>query len=201
MENIFDMPILEQMYSFRKEDIEQTIYDNNKEIREIEDKVCEASERISDFVKRLTSNEEELKKIGDLMRQYELNFGDEVYFWSKAYYKLGLNDMYKLKCELKSGISINKGDTFLDYTDAELDEYIQRKINFNSETYKEYKAKCRELEEKYPRVLEVFENSTPIVLNEEEMIKLMEIKELDARVRAEEVKVCFKAGINEVLNF
>ena len=201
MENIFEMPILEQMYSFRKEDIEQTIYDNNKEIREIEDKVCDASEKISEFVKKLTSNEEDLQKLGDLMRQYELNFGDEVYFWSKAYYKLGLNDMYKLKCELKSGISINKGDTFLDYTDAELDEYIQRKINFNSETYKEYKAKCRELEEKYPRVLEVFENSTPLVLNEEEMKQLMEIKELDTRVRSEEVKVCFKAGINEVLNF
>ena len=29
----------------------------------------------------------------------------------------------------------------------------------------------------------------------------MELKELDARVRAEEVKVYFKMGINEILNF
>ena len=161
MENIFDMPILEQMYSFRKEDIEQTIFDNNKEIREIEEKVCDTNEELMAFVKKITSNEEKLKKLEDLIRQYESDFSNEVYFWSKAYYKLGLNDMYKLKYELKSGISINKGDTFLDYTEAELDEYIQKRIDFNSETYKEFKAKCRELEEKYPRVLEVFEISTP----------------------------------------
>ena len=55
--------------------------------------------------------------------------------------------------------------------------------------------------EKYPRVLEVHEDSTPIVLNQEEMIQLMELKELDTQVRAEEVKVFFKAGINEILNF
>ena len=53
MENIFDMPILEQMYSFRKEDIEQTIYDNNKEIHEIEEKVYGTSEEIISFVKKL----------------------------------------------------------------------------------------------------------------------------------------------------
>ena len=35
MEKIFDKPILEQMYLFRKEDFEQTTYDNNKEIQEI----------------------------------------------------------------------------------------------------------------------------------------------------------------------
>lgn len=201
MENILNMPILEQMYLFRKEDIEQTIYDNDKEIREIEEKVCDTSERITSFVKKLISDEETLKKFLDMMREFELDFSEEVYFWSKLYYKLGINDMYKLKCELKSETSIKKGNTFLDYTDAELDEYLQKKINFNSETYKAYKDKCQELEEKYPRVLKVYEDSTPIVLNQEEMKKLMEIKELDASVRAEEVKVYFKAGINEVLNF
>ena len=77
----------------------------------------------------------------------------------------------------------------------------QSKINYNTEIYKEYKSKCRELEEKYPRVLKVYEDSTPIVLNQEEMIKLMEIKELDIKVGYEEAKACFKAGINEILNF
>ena len=39
MENIFEMPILEQMYYFRREDIEQTIYEKESEIRNIEDKI------------------------------------------------------------------------------------------------------------------------------------------------------------------
>ena len=110
--------------------------------------------------------------------------------------------MNKLKLELKKGVKAFDGSsTFLDYTDAELDEYLQKKIDFNTETYKKYKQKVRMIAEKYPRVLQVHEDSTPIVLNQEEMIQLMELKELDARVRAEEVKVYFKMGINEILNF
>ena len=202
MENIFDMPILEQMYSFRKEDIEQTIYDNNKEIREIEEKVYGTSEEIISFVKKLIKNEDDLKKLEEMMRKYELDFSDEVYFWSKAYYKLGMNDMYKLKCELKNENSdIKKGKTFLDYIDGELDEYMQESLIYKTKNYQAYKDKLKVIAEKYPRVLKVHEDSTPIVLTEEEMIQLIELKELDARVRAEEVKVYFKMGINEILNF
>ena len=36
MEELFNKPILDQMYEFRKEDFEQSIYDNNAEIKEIE---------------------------------------------------------------------------------------------------------------------------------------------------------------------
>ena len=44
----------------------------------------------------------------------------------------------------------------------------------------------------------------PVILIQEEMnafIELKELKELDAQIRAEEIKVFFKAGINEILNF
>ena len=110
--------------------------------------------------------------------------------------------MYKLKKELNIDTKIvKKGDTFLDYTESELDEYIQGKINFNSENYKAYREKCRELEKNYPKALKVFEDSVPIVLNKKEMEKLMELKKLDEMIRAEEIKVCFKLGINEILNF
>ena len=43
MKELFNKPILDQMYEFRKEDFEQTIYDNNAEIKEIESKVYEVS--------------------------------------------------------------------------------------------------------------------------------------------------------------
>lgn len=202
MENIFDKPILEQMYYFRKEEFEQEIYDKDEEIRNIEGNVCDIATELSEFLKKFIPNEKDYKKACDMIRKHELALSDVTWYWTRQYYKLGMNDMNKFNVELKGGSSkINKGDTFLDYTDGELDEYIQTKINFNSETYKQYKAKCRELELNYPRVLKVFEDSVPIVLNEEEMKKLMEIKELDMAVRSEEVKVCFKAGMNEILNF
>ena len=202
MENIFDMPLLEQLYFFRKEDIEQTIYEKESEIREIEEKIYAYNEELIALLKEVIPNKDDFEKVEEKIKDYDLEFSGEVDFWSKAYYKLGMNDMYKLKCELKSDYSdIKKGKSFLDYTEAELDEYLQSNIDFNSETNKKYKAKVRMIAEKYPRVLQVHEDSTPIVLNQEEMIQLMELKELDAKVRAEEVKVFFKAGINEVLNF
>ena len=137
-----------------------------------------------------------------MIQDYDLEFSGEVDFWSKAYYKLGMNDMYKLKCELKNENSdIKKGKTFLDYIDGELDEYMQENLIYKTKTYQSYKDKLKVIAEKYPRVLKVHEDSTPIVLNKEEMVQLMELKELDARVRAEEVKVYFKMGINEILNF
>lgn len=202
MENIFNEPILDQMYEFRMEDFEQAVYKKNDEIKKIEGNICDLGDKISELMKKLIPNEEEYQKAFDLLREYELSFGNEISFWSKQYYKLGMSDMNKLKLELKKGVKAFDGSsTFLDYTDAELDEYLQEKIDFNTETYKKYKQKVRMIAEKYPRVLEVHEDSTPIVLNQEEMIQLMELKELDTQVRAEEVKVFFKAGINEILNF
>ena len=111
--------------------------------------------------------------------------------------------MHKLKYELNpnNNKTITKGKTFFDYMDGELADYLQNKIDYNTPAYKEYKAKNREIYKKYPKVIEVFEDSMPVILNQEEMNALIELKELDAQVRAEEIKVFFKAGINEILNF
>lgn len=202
MENIFDMPILEQMFYFRKEDIDQTIYENESEIRDIEDKVYEYNEKLIAVLKEIIPNKKDFEKVEEMIQNYDLEFSGEVDFWSKAYYKLGMNDMYKLKCELKNENSdIKKGKTFLDYIDGELDEYMQENLIYKTKSYQSYKDKLKVIAEKYPRVLKVHEDFTPIVLTEEEMVQLMELKELDARVRAEEVKVYFKMGINEILNF
>ena len=63
MENVFDKPILEQMYLFRKEDFEQTTYDNNKEIQEIESEVYNINEKLIILLKEVISNEEDFKKV------------------------------------------------------------------------------------------------------------------------------------------
>lgn len=202
MENIFEMPILEQMYYFRREDIEQTIYEKESEIRNIEDKIFKYNAKLIEVLEEVIPNKKDFEKIKEMIQNYDLKFSEEVDFWSKAYYKLGMNDMFKLKCELKNeNPEIKKEKTFLDYVDGELEEYMQEKLLYKTENYQAYKDKLKVIAEKYPRVLKVHEDSTPIVLNEEEMIQLMELKELDAKVRAEEVKTYFKMGIKEVLNF
>ena len=202
MENIFEMPILEQMYYFRREDIEQTIYEKESEIRNIEDKIFKYNAKLIEVLEEVIPNKKDFEKIKEMIQNYDLKFSEEVDFWSKAYYKLGMNDMFKLKCELKNeNPEIKKEKTFLDYVDGELEEYMQEKLLYKTENYQAYKDKLKVIAEKYPRVLKVHEDSTPIVLNKEEMIQLMELKELDAKVRAEEVKAYFKMGIKEVLNF
>ena len=200
-EDIFKMPILEQMYSYRKEEFEKQVYDKDKEIQEYEVEACELNDELLKFLKNIIQREKDYNKVIEMLRNHELALGKEMYYWGKTYYKLGMNDMYKLKNELKSNsTSVIKGDTFINSTNGEIDEYIQGKINYESESYKKYKNKCKEIADKFPNVLKVVEQSIPIVLNEEEMKELMEIKKLDEKIRAEEVKIIFKAGMNEILN-
>ena len=202
-DNFFEMPILEQMYHFRKDDFEQAIYDNKKVIREIEGKVCDNSETLVQFFNGLIQDKKSQEIFKELLQDYILSYSNEIDFWCLEYYKLGMNDMHKLKYELNpnNNKTITKGKTFFDYMDGELADYLQNKIDYNIPAYKEYKAKNREIYRKYPKVIEVFEDSMPVILNQEEMNALIELKELDAQVRAEEIKVFFKAGINEILNF
>ena len=44
--------IIELMYENRKEDFEQSTYNNDDEIKEIEKSVCKKNEEILDFVKK-----------------------------------------------------------------------------------------------------------------------------------------------------
>lgn len=202
MESIFNKPILDQMYEFRMEDFEQEIYKKNDEIREIEGKICELGDKFLEILKKALPNEEEYQKALELMREYELSFGSEMSFWSKQYYKLGMNDMYKLRRELKQGIKAfeDNNSTFLDYADADLMEYIQDKLDLKSEKYRKFSKMYEEIHQKYPRVIEVFEDSTPIVLTEEEMKAFMQLREQDTILRDDEDKLCFKLGIKEILN-
>ena len=80
MEELFNKPILDQMYWFRKEDFEQYIYDKNKEIQEIEGKVCDNAEALLQFFNGLIQDEKLQEKFKELLQNYELSFSDEVDF-------------------------------------------------------------------------------------------------------------------------
>ena len=170
-DNFFEMPILEQMYHFRKEDFEQAIYDNKKVIREIEGKVCDNSETLVQFFDGLIQNKKSQEIFKELLQDYILSYSNEIDFWCLEYYKLGMNDMHKLKYELNpnNNKTITKCEKFFDYMDGELADYLQNKIDYNTPVYKEYKAKNREIYRKYPKVIEVFEDSMPVILIQEEM--------------------------------
>ncbi len=202
MNNIFDKPIIDQLFEHRKENFEQYTYDNNDEIRNIQVSISKKNEKILAFVKRHLANEENYKKFFNMFENYETKTSEELYFWSKEYYKLGMIDMNKLKSEMKcSKTDVDTYDIFLDFTESELDEYIKKRLDYSSNNIKAYKQKYDEIAKKYPNVLKVFEKSMPITLNIEEMKLLIELIKLNEKVRTEERKMCFKLGISEVLDF
>ena len=69
MENIFDMPILEQMFYFRKEDINQTIYEKESEIRDIENKVYEYNEKLIAVLKEVIPNKKDFEKVEEMIQK------------------------------------------------------------------------------------------------------------------------------------
>lgn len=155
-----------------------------------------------DIYKKAIKNKKEWDKVFEKFREYELVFGEELEIWCKNHYMWGLNDMAKLKNEIKFIQSGNhsKDKTFIDFSPTDLDEYIQHKTDFNSKQYKKLRKRYNEIAEKYPKVIRVMEDLEPIVLNEEEMKKMVELREIELEWRSLELKLCFKFGMNEILN-
>ena len=100
--NFLEMPFLEQIYLSRKEDVEQTIYDNEKEIQKIEGKSADLNDELLKLLEKVIPKKEDYTKVKEKLKRYDLAIKEETYFWGKTYYKLGINDMHKLKNELYS---------------------------------------------------------------------------------------------------
>lgn len=205
MEELFNEPILDQMYEFRKEDFEQFIYNNNDKIREGELHICEISETFVNYLEKVISNKKEFLKIKKMFEKYELDYERQVDLWNSAYFKLGIKDREKIRNEFFTNkIEKKDDDTFINYEGNELSEWIEeqkRKYTFGTREYKELQRKYNAISEKYPNVIEVFEDLKPIVLTEEEMKALVELREIDIHMGCMEKNLCFKLGIKEVLNF
>lgn len=204
MEELFNKPILDQMYEFRKEDFEQSIYDNNAEIKEIENKVYDISEEFNNFLKKVITNPKDYHVALEMFRNYELAYSNEIEFWSRTYFKLGMTDREKIRNEFFNNKLENDKDTYFNHETNDISDWVEeqkRKYTFGTKEYKELQKRYNEIGEKYPNALEVFENLEPIILNKEEMKALINLREIDIDMGHMEKKLCFKLGMKEVINF
>lgn len=204
MKELFNKPILDQMYDFRKEDFEQTIYDNNAEIKEIESKVYEVSEKFNNFLKKIISDPKDYDVALEMFRNYELTYSDEIEFWNRTYFKLGMTDREKIRNEFFNNKLEKDEDTYFNNETNDISEWVEeqkRKYTFGTKEYKELQKRYNEIGENYPNVLKVFENLEPIILNKEEMKALINLREIDIEMGHMEKKLCFKLGMKEVINF
>lgn len=205
MEELFNKPILDQMYEFRKEDFEQYVYDNNNKIKNIQFKISDLSEELMMLIKQTIPNQKEYKKVVKIINEYELQCSNEIEFWSLQYFKLGMLEREKIRNEFfKNKIEIEENDTFLNYESNNFSEWLEeqkRKYTFETKEYKELQKKYNEISEKYPNAIEVFEDLKAIKLNKEEMKALVELREIDIDMGYMEKHICFKLGMKEVINF
>lgn len=204
MKQIFNKSILEQLYVFRKEDFEQDLYNNSNEVKEFELKMTDLSEGFVNYLKKVISNEEELKEVLNLFRNYESESSKETDFWGLIYFKMGVNDGIKMSNELLSSRKNKKEDsTFLNYENNNFSEWLEeqkRKYSFETPSYKELQNRYRKISDKYPNVIEVFEDFKPMALNKDEIEALIELRMIDSEMADMEKDLCFKLGVKEVLS-
>ncbi len=205
MNELFNKPVLDQMYIFRKEEFEQNIYENNEEIREIEYKVSDTAEKFMNYIEKFIPKREDFKKAEKMFWNYELACDAELDFWSLLYFKLGMIEREKIRNEFfRYELEEKENDLFINFESNNFSEWLEeqnKKYTFITDEYKELLKRYKEISEKYPNVTEVFENLKPIVLNDEEMKALVELRKIDINMGYMEKDLCFKLGMKEVINF
>lgn len=100
MDEFFYKPIIEQMFTSRREDYEQSFFDNDKEVKDIDKNIVAKENDIDNFFKLFVKDEEKIKELNLLIIKYEMAMSDERDYWCLKYYKQGMIDMYKLLKEI-----------------------------------------------------------------------------------------------------
>lgn len=205
MEKLFNEPILDQMYEFRKEAFEQFAYSNNKKIKDGELHICELSENFVSYLERVISDKEQLAKAKKMFSNYELDYEKQIDLWNCTYFKLGMRDREKIRNEFfENKLKTKECDTFLNNKKDEFSEWLENQKNkytFETKEYKELQRKYNEISENYPNTIEVFEDLKPINLNIEEIKALIELRKIDIEMGNMEKDLCFKLGMKEIINF
>ena len=126
MKEIFNKPVLDQLYSFRKEEFEQNLYNEDEQIKKLELEITDLSEGFVNHLKNIITDENELKNVLKLFRNYELKASEETDFWGLIYFKLGIVEGNKLAHEITPKKSIKKDDdSFLNYGNNNFSEWLE----------------------------------------------------------------------------
>ena len=208
MEKLFNRPIFEKLFRFRKEYFEQKVYDNNEEIIEIGNEIVDAQDKMINFVKEiLGEDKEKLETFEKLYRNVELTSSKEIYFWSLQYYKLGITEFTKMKQEFskekyakyldEKEIQEPINELMEDFFDDILEELENEKAKklFKTSKYKEISKKYNEISKKYPKAVLAFEDSKVGPLTKEEVQGLIKLIEQEKETSLDETKLAVLLGI------
>ena len=149
MKEIFNKPVLDQLYSFRKEEFEQNLYNEDEQIKKLELEITDLSEGFVNHLKNIITEENDLKNVLKLFRNYELKASEETDFWGLIYFKLGIVEgiNWHMKLHLKNLLK-QDDDSFLNYGNNNFSEWLEeqkRKYCFDIPEYKELQYSTEKL--------------------------------------------------------
>lgn len=99
MEELFNRPILDQLYDSISEDFEAMLVkqcDTNGQFS----KSIKIEEELTNCIKKIVSQKENQDKILKKMNEFELAIGTEIDLLCRQYYKLGIVDSKKILIEI-----------------------------------------------------------------------------------------------------
>lgn len=165
-------------------------------------KAEKTEEQLVEFMKKFIKNEKDMKKLFEKINNFESDVLDEMCFWHKPYYKLGFIDGMNFKKEIveeKVIDNVDNEDSIYNVVD-DIWDYIDKVKSTNLKANNEYiKATKRlaEIKEKYPKVMDFYDNNKITEFTQEEMKAILEIKELYDTRNMLDSEEMFKIGLRQ----
>jgi len=196
MEDLFNVPILEELYDSRCENFETYIM---KKSNDSQMKLSKITDNFEEVLKIIPT--EKKKMINDLLEKSYKDMLDFSTYWGKQYYKLGILDGKRLKTELKENKKIIEYDeSFINDYSSDFDDFFERykrKELRKDGRYREILSKISKLKDKNPNILNYLENNEIKEFTKDEIEALLEIINLNEERVAMEIKGVFRLGIRE----
>lgn len=193
--------ILDSLYEIREGEVEKQ-YISKYGKPEDSQKTDKAEERLVKFMKKFIKDEKDMQNLYEKLNKYELCVMSEMCFWFKPYYKTGFIDALSLKKQIKEErIASNTSNEDSIYNSVDdIWDYIDREKYNNLKANNDYiKATKRlaEIKEKYPKVMNFYDNNKITEFTQEEMKAILEIKELYDERNILESEEMFKIGLRQ----
>ena len=199
-DKLIENPILDEIWENQRGEFEDYSLKKDKKKRQF-NKNSQFAEEIKEFTEKYIP-EEKKEEYNEKWKQYTKKEMDELDYWTKKFFKLGIINGIKLKKEVKEENSKQNG--FFDYEYSCFDEYIETKridkLRENNE-YNQLRKKENELKNKYPKLISFIEEKEPINnITEEEQKILLEVIENKEKMFNMEKKEIYLMGMKEMIN-
>lgn len=209
MNDLLKESLLDELFKAKKENLEEVIVKSNIEYKEIVENNVKLLNEILNTIENTIKDDKIKEKIKIKIEEYELYSGNEINFWSKEYYKLGIANGINLRKEierLEKKLIYNKLNDNIDENSFEYyySESIMNFIECNRfkewKDKKEYKGlleKIIEIKEKYPKVRYFIEDGATEELTKEELNAIYNYILLVEKIDNIEKVEIFKLAIKE----